>query len=120
MTYLPNSLLELLKAYRADQELLRVQLGLTLTIDDFVFIRPDGSPINPNAVTLAFHRIVKKAGLKKIRLHDLRHTHATMMLQANVNPKIVSERLGHANIGITLDTYSHCTAGDARSGNGTV
>ena len=108
---LPNSLVELLKAYRADQELLRVQLGVTQNADDFVFIRPDGSPINPNAVTLAFHRIIKKAGLKKIRLHDLRHTHATMMLQANVNPKIVSERLGHANIGITLDIYSHVLPG---------
>jgi integrase len=108
---LPDSLVELLKAYRADQELLRVQLGVTLDSDDFVFIRPDGSPINPNAVTLAFHRIIKKANIKKIRLHDLRHTHATMMLQANVNPKIVSERLGHANIGITLDIYSHVLPG---------
>jgi len=108
---LPNPLVELLEAYRADQELLRVQLGVTLYADDFVFIRPDGSAINPNAITLAFHRIIKKAGLKKIRLHDLRHTHATMMLQANINPKIVSERLGHANIGITLDIYSHVLPG---------
>ena len=117
---LPIFLVELFKIYRADQELLRIQLGVTLKADDFVHIRQDGSPINPNAITLVFHRIIKKAGIRKIRLHDLRHTHATMMLQANVNPKIVSERLGHANIGITLDTYSHCTAGDARSGNGTV
>ncbi|MFC1901372.1 tyrosine-type recombinase/integrase [Chloroflexota bacterium] len=108
---LPNPLMELLKAYRADQELWRVQLGVTLNADDFVFIRPDGSANNPNAVTLAFHRIIKKAGLKKIRLHDLRHTHATMMLQANINPKIVSERLGHASIGITLDIYSHVLPG---------
>jgi len=108
---LSPSLVALLKEYRADQELLRIQLGIGLSDNDLVFIRPDGSPINPNAVTLAFHRIIKKAGLKNIRLHDLRHTHATLMLKAGEHPKIVSERLGHANIGITLDTYSHVLPG---------
>jgi len=50
----------------------------------------------------------KRAGVPEIRLHDLRHTHASLALAAGVHPKVVSERLGHANIGITLDTYSHC------------
>jgi len=108
---LPLSLVEVLKVYRIDQELLRIQLGVSLKADSFVFIRPDGSPINPNAVTLAFRRIIKKAGLKDIRVHDLRHTHATLMLKAGVNPKVVSERLGHANISITLDIYSHVLPG---------
>jgi len=108
---LPNSLVELLKVYRADQELLCIQLGVSLDTDDFVFNRLDGSPINPNAVTLAFRRIIKKAGLIGLRIHDLRHTHATLMLKAGVHPKVVSERLGHANIGITLDTYSHVLPG---------
>jgi integrase len=108
---IPPSLVELFKVYRADQELLRIQLGISLDIDDFVFIRPDGSPINPNAVTLAFRRIIKKAGLRGIRIHDLRHTHAILMLMAGVHPKVVSERLGHANIGITLDIYSHVLPG---------
>jgi len=108
---LPPSLVELFKAYLADQELLRIQLGVSLNADDFVFIRPDGSPINPNAVTLAFRRIIKKAGLKALRIHDLRHTHASLMLKAGINPKVVSERLGHANIGITLDIYSHVLPG---------
>ena len=103
--------MELLKAYRADQELLRIQLGISLNADDFVFIRPDGSSINPGAVSLAFRRITKKAGVKHIRIHDLRHTHATLMLKAGIHPKVVSERLGHANIGITLDTYSHVLPG---------
>ena len=49
----------------------------------------------------------KKAMLPTVRLHDLRHTHATLALQAGVHPKVVSERLGHANVSITLDTYSH-------------
>ena len=108
---LPSSLTELFKVYRADQELLRIQLGVSLDVDDFVFIRTDGSPINPNAVTLAFRRIIKRAGLKSIRIHDLRHTHATLMLKAGIHPKVVSERLGHANIGITLDIYSHVLPG---------
>ena len=108
---LPASLVELFRVYRFDQELLRIQLGIGLEADDFVFIRPDGSPINPNAITLAFRRIIKRAGLKRIRIHDLRHTHATLMLKAGIHAKVVSERLGHANIGITLDIYSHVLPG---------
>ena len=111
MVLLSPALVELLKEYRADQELLRIQLGIGLTENDFVFIRHDGSPIYPNAVSHAFHGIIKKVGLKHVRLHDLRHTHATLMLKAGIHPKIVSERLGHANIGITLDTYSHVLPG---------
>ncbi|MFH1663173.1 MAG: site-specific integrase [Chloroflexota bacterium] len=108
---LPRSLVELLKSYRSDQELLRIQLGVSLEPDDFVFIRHDGNPINPNALTLAFRRITKKAGLKNIRIHDLRHTHATLLFKEGVHPKIVSERLGHASISITLDIYSHVLSG---------
>jgi integrase len=54
---------------------------------------------------------IRKAGLPHVRLHDLQHTHATLMLRAGVHPKVVSERLGHAGIGITLDTYSHVLPG---------
>ncbi|MFC1967631.1 site-specific integrase [Chloroflexota bacterium] len=60
---------------------------------------------------MAFRRIIKRAGLRSIRIHDLRHTHATLMLRAGIHPKVVSERLGHANIGITLDIYSHVLPG---------
>jgi len=65
---LSPALVELFKAYWIDQELLRIQLGVSLDADDFVFIRPDGSPINPNAVTLAFRRIIKKTGLRRLRI----------------------------------------------------
>ena len=51
--------------------------------------------------------ILQKAGLEHLRFHDLRHAHASLMLQQNVHPKVVSERLGHSSVGITLDTYSH-------------
>ena len=108
---LSPALVALPKEYRVDQELLRIQLDIGLTDNDFVFIRHDGSPINPNAVTLALQRVIKNAGLKHLRLHDLRHTHATLLLKAGVHPKVVSERLGHANIGITLDIYSHVLPG---------
>ena len=67
----------------------------------------NGEPLDPEDVTRYFRQAVKKAMLPKIRLHDLRHTHATLALQAGVHPKVVSERLGHATVSITLDTYSH-------------
>jgi len=108
---LPPSLALLLRQYRADQRASSDVIGTPLTDEDFVFSHKDGSPLNPNAVTSAFARLIRKAGLPKLRLHDLRHTHATLMLKAGVHPKIVSERLGHANIGITLDTYSHVLPG---------
>ena len=63
----------------------------------------------PETVTRYFRQAVKKLMLPQIRLHDLRHTHATLALQAGIHPKVVSDRLGHANISITLDTYSHAT-----------
>jgi len=108
---LSPSLATLLLEYKEDQELMRRQMGNPLTDEDFVFSWPDGRPLDPDVVTQAFHRIAGQAGLKNIRLHDLRHTHATLMLKAGVHPKVVSERLGHANIGITLDTYSHVLPG---------
>ena len=108
---LPASLLTLLRQYRFDRENFYHQMGSSLSEDDFVFSQADGSPLNPNAVTLAFRRIIKKAKLNHVRVHDLRHTHATLMLKAGVHPKIVSERLGHASIGITLDIYSHVLPG---------
>lgn len=54
-----------------------------------------------------FLRFIRQMGIKRIRFHDLRHTHATILLQMGVNPKIVAERLGHSSVQITLDTYSH-------------
>ena len=74
---------------------------------DLIVCTGKGTPINPNNVTRSFDAIVKRAGLRRIRVHDLRHTHATMLLRSGVHPKVVSERLGHASIAITLDTYSH-------------
>ena len=72
-----------------------------------VFTAENGAALDPESVSRYFRQAVKKAMLPQIRLHDLRHTHATLALQAGVHPKVVSERLGHATVSITLDTYSH-------------
>jgi integrase len=67
----------------------------------------NGDPIHPAQFSYRFQRLVYRADVPRIRLHDLRHTHATHALQAGVHPKVISERLGHSTIAVTLDTYSH-------------
>jgi len=89
----------------------RLLLGLKLQDDDLVFSKPDGKPLDPSTITHTFKKIIKSAGLPNLRFHDLRHTHASLMLKQGIHPKIVSERLGHSSIGITLDTYSHVMPG---------
>lgn len=75
--------------------------------EPWIFCQADGALIDRHALNRMLHRILKKAGLPIIRFHDLRHTHATMLFLAGVNPKVVQERLGHATIAITLDIYGH-------------
>jgi integrase len=100
-----------LEEHREQQEEIRQALGLTLSEDDLVFCHKDGKPLLPNTVSHAWTKLANRAGLKGIRLHDARHTHASLMLKQGVHPKIVQERLGHASIQITLDTYSHVAPG---------
>ena len=83
------------------------RLRTNATPRDFVFRTADGDPIHPAAVSRRFREIVDGSPLPRIRLHDLRHTYATLALQSGVHPKIVSERLGHSTIALTLDVYSH-------------
>jgi integrase len=79
--------------------------------DGLVFCTPDGNPLPPNTVTKTFRKLADSIGLHGVCFHDQRHGHATLMLRQGVHPKIVSERLGHASINITLDTYSHVLPG---------
>jgi integrase len=101
---------------RQDQD--RAEVGPAWTDSGLVFTRPDGSPIHPDLITDWFRRLARAAGLPPIRLHDVRHSYATAALAAGVPAKVVSERLGHATIAITLDVYSHVIPGmDAQAAN---
>jgi integrase len=77
--------------------------------EGLVFCGPDGTLIHPERVSQWFGQHQRRAALPRIRLHDVRHTWATLALGAGVHPKIESERLGHATVAMTLDTYSHVT-----------
>ena len=100
-----------LRKHREKQEADATLLGRQLAEDDLVFSHPDGSPRDPSTLTLAFRRLTRRVGLDGVRLHDLRHTMASLYLEQGVNPKTVAERLGHASVTITLDLYSHCLPG---------
>jgi integrase len=67
----------------------------------------DGEPVHPHSISQAFERIARNAGLTVIRFHDLRHTHATLLIKEGVPVKVVSERLGHATTAFTIETYQH-------------
>lgn len=99
--------LSVLKEHRDRQRFVRQSAGDTWQDHNLIVCSGIGTPVNPNNVTRSYTRLVMLSGVPEIRVHDMRHTAATMMLRAGVPAKIVSERLGHANIGITLDTYSH-------------
>lgn len=96
-----------LRAHRARQLQERLAAGTGWIDTGLVFANEDGSMVHPDHFSNVFEGLAKKAGLPRIRFHDLRHSYATAALIAGVRPKIVSARLGHASIGITLDTYSH-------------
>jgi len=101
-----------LKEHEEKQNELRESLDYPVLSDnDLVFSHYDGSPLLPNSVTHAWIKLVRRCGLHGIRLHDARHTHASLLLKQGVHPKIVQERLGHGSIQITLDTYSHVAPG---------
>jgi integrase len=103
-----KSLLSTLKKHRNRQLQERLKLGGSYQNLDLVFATEIGTPLNrKNFTERHFKPILKKAELPDIRLYDLRHTTASLLLSAGENPKVVSERLGHASIVITLDTYSH-------------
>lgn len=103
---LDTTVSELKKHWKKQAEL-RLLFGQDYNDNGFVCCWEDGRPLDPNYVSKKFNKLVRELDFPIIRFHDLRHTHATLLLEQGVNPKIVSERLGHSQIGITLDTYSH-------------
>ena len=94
-----------LRDYRADRESLYWQLGKSPGLDDLVFASVEGKPLDPGVVSHNFHRMAKRAGLGIVRFHDLRHTFASLMLLRGAKPKVISEALGHASVGFTMDVY---------------
>ena len=81
--------------------------GYKVTETSPAFIRTTGESLLPDTVSHAFKRMARVIGLDDIWFHDLRHTHATVMLLQGVHPKVVQERLGHSKMGTTMDLYSH-------------
>lgn len=108
---LPGFARDALRKHRALQAKVRLLAGPDYKDNELVCARWDGNPRNPGALTRAFAKLIVDLGLPKIRFHDLRHSHATQLLREGIHPKVVSERLGHSTVGITLDTYSHVTPG---------
>jgi integrase len=108
---LPAFLAPYLERQRRDQARRKQDLGDGWTGSDLVIDAGDGGPVNPDSMSSAWRFLVIRSGLPHVRFHDLRHAHATLLLCQGVHPKVVSERLGHATVGITLDIYSHVIPG---------
>jgi integrase len=96
-----------LRAHRVAQQREMDVLGAGYRDQDLVFARENGDAVHPDYFSQTFDRTVKRLGLPKIRLHDLRHTHATLGLKAGVPIKVMSDRLGHATTAFTMDIYTH-------------
>lgn len=96
-----------LKAYRKRQLEDKLACGPGWIDSDLVFVREDGSPWHPQLVSDAFDKAVKRSGLPRLRFHDLRHCHATLSLESGMRPWDLSDRLGHASVAFTLQTYRH-------------
>lgn len=98
-----------LMQHRREQSKERLRLGEAWQNNmNLVFTTGIGTPLNPaNLVRRSFHPLLEKAGLPRIRFHDLRHSAASLMLQMDISAKVVQEMLGHSQISLTLDTYSH-------------
>jgi len=109
---LPSTVILLLRQLRESSEYLRARMNMSVSNNDLIFTASiDGKPLRPNSVSRAWTIIARRAGLKVIRFHDARHTHASLLLKQGTHLKIISERLGHANISVTADTYSHMLPG---------
>ncbi len=108
---LPSFTVEILRRHKIAQAKERLSLGPAYVDHDLICPRADGKPWAPASFSAEFTKMIRRTDLPQIRFHDLRHTHATQLLRQGVHPKIVSERLGHSKVGLTLDTYSHVVPG---------
>lgn len=104
---LDDATVDMLRAQRKRQAAQRLLVGPAWADGDLVFAGPTGEPMYPETVTRTFHTTVRRLGLPPITLHGLRHTWASLALAAGIHAKVVQERLGHANVGMPLNIYSH-------------
>lgn len=104
---MPEQLLTILKKHRKQYAAFKVATVDFVDEDLVIYNLKNGGTVFPSNLTKAYIKDVKRSGLPHIRFHDLRHTHATMLIEKNLNVKVISERLGHSKVGITLDIYSH-------------
>ena len=108
---IPPIAVAVLRGLKVKQREEREAVNREWSESEYVFSHWDGRPFHPDTVSHTFAALVQKAGIPHVRLHDLRHSHATLMMADGINPKIVSERLGHSSVAITLDIYSHVLPG---------
>ena len=85
----------------------KLKMGQDYNDLDLIICRPTGDPVDVRNVNRRFDKFVERSKLPRIRFHDMRHTHATLMLKMGIPVKVVSERLGHGSIEMTLNTYAH-------------
>ena len=104
---MPEACLDAMKRHKAKQAEEKLLLGPAYDDHGLAVCQPDGKPIDPRNFLRYFKKVLKQAGLPDMRIHDARHTFATMMLELGESPKTVQTMLGHSRIGITLDIYSH-------------
>jgi len=106
---LPAPVLVMLREYRKAQLEQRLKAGPDWhqEFGDLVFSTASGRPIHPANIHRELKAVLSRAGLPPIRFHDLRHTHASLLLKDGVNPRVVQERLGHSTVSLTLQVYSH-------------
>ncbi len=104
---LPFSVIGELEAHKKRQLLEKMEARKVYTDNDLVFCNEIGNPTEPATIAQKFYKLIKKAGIDKANFHALRHTYATRLLEANEHPKVVQEILGHSDISMTLNTYSH-------------
>lgn len=115
---MPEKFMKELKQYVNEIKKMKLRLGdqwRGLEGMDLVFCNDDGYPHEESTFTDMFLNIIKRHGLRRIRFHDLRHTHASFLLSQGENIKVIQERLGHSSITLTMDTYSHLTDDDRQS-----
>jgi integrase len=108
---IPEAVVEVLKEHKLKQEEEKLLAGSKWEDFGLVFCTSRGTPLSSRNLLRYFQETLRKVGLPKIRFHDLRHTTATLLLVQGVHPKIVQELLGHSQISVTLDTYSHVMPG---------